>query len=63
MVQSANELTVSTLILQDVRDHSVPSTLTETLRDQRPDLVALKSFEAVDTAAVELGSGQVAPCR
>lgn len=49
--QRANELTVPALILHGNRDDSVPATLSETLRDRRPDLVELKSFEASHTLA------------
>lgn len=48
-VQRADEFTVPTLILHGAGDDSVPATISETLRDRRPDLIELESFEAGHT--------------
>jgi pimeloyl-ACP methyl ester carboxylesterase len=50
-VQRAEELTVPTLILHGARDDSAPINVSEALRDQRPDLVQLESFDAGHTLA------------
>lgn len=48
-IKLANELSVSTLILHGARDDSVPLTVSELLRDLRPDLVTLEAFDAGHT--------------
>ena len=50
-VQRASELTVPTLILHGTGDDSVPIRASEALRDRRPDLVELESFDAGHTLA------------
>ncbi|AQP51361.1 hypothetical protein BW733_11525 [Tessaracoccus flavescens] len=45
----AAELTTPTLILHGTRDDSVPIRLSQTLRDARPDLVDLETFDAGHT--------------
>ncbi|MGP6172191.1 alpha/beta hydrolase [Microbacterium sp. A204] len=50
-VQRANELTAPTLIVHGVSDDSVPADISEALRDRRPDLVELESFDAGHTLA------------
>lgn len=50
-VQRTEELTVPTLILHGIGDESAPITASEALRDQRPDLVELESFDAGHTLA------------
>ncbi|MBD7958715.1 alpha/beta hydrolase [Microbacterium sp. Sa4CUA7] len=50
-VQRAEELTVPMLILHGVRDDSAPINVSEALRDRRPDLVQLESFDAGHTLA------------
>lgn len=45
----AEELTAPTLILHGTRDDSVPIQLSQALRDSRPGLVSLESFEAGHT--------------
>lgn len=44
-----HELAVPTLILHGILDDSVPFALSEALRDQRPELVTLESFDAGHT--------------
>lgn len=48
-VQRANELTTPTLILHGANDDSVPATISEILRDRRPDLVEPESFDSGHT--------------
>ena len=48
-LRRANDLSVPTLILHGANDDSVPVTLSEKLRDRRPDLVELESLEAGHT--------------
>lgn len=48
-IEYANELTVPMLILHGAHDDSVPLSVSERLRDQRPDIVALEAFEAGHT--------------
>lgn len=48
-IEHANELTVPTLILHGASDDSVPMSVSELLRDQRPDIVTLEVFEAGHT--------------
>lgn len=50
-VQRAEELTVPMLILHGARDDSAPISVSEALRDRRPDLVQLESFDAGHTLA------------
>jgi len=50
-VQRAEELTVPMLILHGTRDDSAPISVSVTLRDRRPDLVQLESFDAGHTLA------------
>lgn len=50
-VRSAEVLTVPTLILHGMRDDSAPIRVSKALRDRRPDLVELGSFEAGHTLA------------
>lgn len=50
-VQRAEELTVPMLILHGARDDSAPINVSEALRDRRPDLVQLESFDAGHTLA------------
>ena len=50
-VQRAEELTVPMLILHSARDDSAPINVSEALRDRRPDLVQLESFDAGHTLA------------
>jgi pimeloyl-ACP methyl ester carboxylesterase len=50
-VQRADELTVPMLILHGARDDSAPINVSEALRDRRPDLVQLESFDARHTLA------------
>lgn len=45
----AADLTTPTLILYGTRDDSVPVQLSQALRDARPDLVALETFDAGHT--------------
>lgn len=45
----AEELTAPTLILHGTHDDSVPIRLSQTLRDARPGLVSLETFEAGHT--------------
>jgi len=45
----AAELTVPTLILHGTRDDSVPIQLSQAVRDARPDLVELETFDAGHT--------------
>lgn len=44
-----HELTVPTLILHGINDDSVPFVTSESLRDQRPELVTLEAFDAGHT--------------
>ncbi|MDJ0334895.1 alpha/beta fold hydrolase [Salinibacterium sp. G-O1] len=50
-VQFAEELTVPMLILHGAKDDSAPINVSEALRDRRPDLVQLESFDAGHTLA------------
>ena len=50
-VQRAEDLTVPTLILHGTGDDSAPINASEALRDRRPDLVQLESFDAGHTLA------------
>lgn len=50
-VRRAEELTVPMLILHSARDDSAPINVSEALRDRRPDLVQLESFDAGHTLA------------
>lgn len=50
-LRRANDLSVPTLILHGANDDSVPVTLSEKLRDRRPDLLELESFDAGHTLA------------
>ena len=50
-VQRAEKLTVPMLILHGGRDDSAPINVSEALRDRRPDLVQLESFDAGHTLA------------
>lgn len=50
-VQRAQELTVPTLILHGTGDDSVPIRASEALRDRRPGVVELESFDAGHTLA------------
>jgi pimeloyl-ACP methyl ester carboxylesterase len=50
-VQRAEDLTVPTLILHGTDDDSAPISGSEALRDRRPDLVQLESFDAGHTLA------------
>ena len=45
----AADLATPTLILHGVHDDSVPVRLSQTLRDQRPELVSLETFDAGHT--------------
>ena len=45
----AADLTTPTLILHGTRDDSVPIRLSQALRDARPDLVELETFDAGHT--------------
>lgn len=47
----AEELTVPTLILHGNRDDSAPISISEALRDRRPDLVELEPYDAGHTLA------------
>ena len=48
-ISRAADLTTPTLILHGTRDKSVPIRLSQTLRHDRPDLVALETFDADHT--------------
>lgn len=48
-VEKSHELEVPTLILHGTRDDSVPFSSSKRLRDQRPDLVSLGTFDAAHT--------------
>ena len=50
-ITRAAELTTPTLILHGTRDSSAPIRLSQALRDQRPDLVTLETFDADHTLA------------
>ena len=50
-VQHAEELTARTLILHGTGDDSVPIRVSAALRDRRPGLVELESFDAGHTLA------------
>lgn len=50
-ITRAAELTTPTLILHGIRDSSAPIRLSQALRDQRPDLVTLETFDADHTLA------------
>ncbi|MBK7819813.1 MAG: alpha/beta hydrolase [Tessaracoccus sp.] len=50
-ITRAAELTTPTLILHGTRDSSAPIRLSQALRDLRPDLVTLKTFDADHTLA------------
>lgn len=50
-MQRAEGLTVPMLILHSARDDSAPINVSEALRDRRPDLVQLESFDAGHTLA------------
>ena len=48
-ITRAAELTTPTLILHGTRDSSAPIRLSQALRDRRPDIVALETFDADHT--------------
>ncbi len=50
-ITRAAELTTPTLILHGIRDSSAPIRLSQALRDQRPDLMTLETFDADHTLA------------
>jgi len=50
-ITRAAELTTPTLILHGIRDSSAPIRLSQALRDERPDLVTLETFDADHTLA------------
>ena len=50
-IARADDLTTPTLILHGTRDSYAPIRLSQALRDQRPDLVTLETFEADHTLA------------
>lgn len=50
-ITRADELTTPTLILHGTRDGSAPIRLSQALRDRRPNLVALETFDADHTLA------------
>lgn len=50
-ITRAAELTTPTLILHGTRDSSAPIRLSQALRDQRPDLMTLETFDADHTLA------------
>ena len=50
-IARAAQLTTPTLILHGTRDNSAPIRLSQALRDRRPDLVTLETFDADHTLA------------
>ena len=50
-ITGAAELTTPTLILHGMRDSSAPIRLSQALRDLRPDIVTLETFDADHTLA------------
>lgn len=50
-IARTSELATPTLILHGTRDSSAPIPLSQTLRDQHPELVTLEAFDADHTLA------------